>query len=613
MITETQIERICDAIESETGFDENLPEDGELHVDKLLPYICVYRYNEEPDPYFTRLVKTQGSYLIIKDTFSPTDLLKNISQAIVKKLNAFLIIELWPERKNHDAEFTILAPKNRAPATVKALERGLNELRLIYPKVTVKTTTSIRRHPEHLAPLLNIATSKDIGSLVLGLGIPTLYERPEEEEIYSLFFRKFFRKFSEILKRTVFEFIRVQTANPFNDYLMLGKTKIDQSTLEIDEVLADISQQMDFLLRITPVNSATAYNTFQDSHYAKTPAFTYRLIALDPELTKRKLYDLAIDKVQDPTLAYILRDKRLEIEKQLLMLEERGTPNFKYTGESLYGIVETETLDAAQTILENFPVQEHRKDIEYLDATGFAHFAQQELDFYQKKFPKLELKLEIRPDIAGIMVSGTKLLISDKLHMDGERTDALIQHEIGTHILTYCNGRLQPLKQMYAGFAGYDKLQEGLAVLAEYLVGGLTRNRLRLLAGRVIAVHAMIKGEKFPAVFHQLKAVYNFPDKTAYYITMRVFRGGGLTKDGVYLSGFLKLLAYLENGGELDLLFSGKFNHNHIPLIRELTLRGVLHKPMLPNYLNRPDVKERLKTLRAGIQITELLNSNLKP
>ena len=33
------------------------------------------------------------------------------------------------------------------------------------------------------------------------------------------------------------------------------------------------------------------------------------------------------------------------------------------------------------------------------------------------------------------------------------------------------------------GLTGYDTLQEGLAVLSEYLVGGLSRPRLRLLGG----------------------------------------------------------------------------------------------------------------------------------
>ena len=51
---------------------------------------------------------------------------------------------------------------------------------------------------------------------------------------------------------------------------------------------------------------------------------------------------------------------------------------------------------------------------------------------------------------------------------------ALLQHEIGTHVVTHVNGSRQPLRLLGAGLAGYDETQEGLAVFAEYLVGGLT-------------------------------------------------------------------------------------------------------------------------------------------
>jgi uncharacterized protein (TIGR02421 family) len=192
--------------------------------------------------------------------------------------------------------------------------------------------------------------------------------------------------------------------------------------------------------------------------------------------------------------------------------------------------------------------------------------------------------------------------------MDAQRCDALIQHEVATHILTYCNGKSQPLKQMYAGFAGYDELQEGLAVLAEYLVGGLTVNRLRLLAARVIAAHSLVMGATFIETFKLLKDEHHFPDRTAYYITMRIYRGGGLTKDAVYLAGLMQVMKYLENDGTIDTLYAGKFNITHVALIEELIHRDVLKEPILPRFLEREDVQERLQKIKKGITLIELLN-----
>ena len=76
-----------------------------------------------------------------------------------------------------------------------------------------------------------------------------------------------------------------------------------------------------------------------------------------------------------------------------------------------------------------------------------------------------------------------------------------------------------------------------MGVLAEFLVGGLTRPRLRLLAARVLAVQQMLEGAAFQEVFQELDREHFFERRIAFTIAMRVFRGGGLTKDLVYLRG----------------------------------------------------------------------------
>lgn len=608
MIERKTIQRIIRLIATGKPITEQIGETGMLHLDKLVPYICVYR-RTRPDAYFSRLLKTQASYLIADSTEDITRLLSEISNTVSAKLNAFLILEMWPVREDHKGLFTIYCPKKgKAPATIAALKEGINELKVIYPEVSTKVFSTQTRHPDGLAPLLPAEELKLSGILVIGIAVPTLYEKREEEEIYSLFYRKFYSKFSEILKRAAFEFIRVQTGNPFHHYLMLGKTNLDKVTLKADSDLAKISESMSFLLRTTPVNSTSEWEKFKKNKYTNPPAFKYRLITLDPELKKRKLYDIPIEHVEDPTLAFILRDKRLEIEKQLTMLEERGTVNFRYIGESVYGNVAPITLAAAKAILVRFPLGNAPGTYERINCYEFADKAQPMMDFYQSQFPKQKLSIEIRNDVAGIMVSKTRLLIGDQLSMDKNRCDALIQHEISTHILTYCNGKNQPLKQMYAGFAGYDQLQEGLAVLAEFLVGGLTVNRMRLLAARVLAAETMLRGASFIETFNLLRVDHNFPPFQAFYITMRIFRGGGLTKDAVYLAGLMNVLEYIREGGSLETLYTGKFNSNHVGLVEELLHRRVLNPPKLPLFLEREEVGKRLDFLKKGVAVTELLN-----
>lgn len=611
MIKEHQIDAelvqtICNKISDNVPVNAELPKKGLLHIDKLLPFICVYRY-KVMDVYFTRLLKTQASYLIVEDSIDISHLLEAMRLITSEKFEAFLILELWPNKDVLKNQFQIYGPKNKSMETVNALEEGFNEIKKTVSNVSTKFISTEFRHPKHLTPLVDVNTSKKLGTLVIGISIPAVYQNPETDELFSLFFRKFYTIFSETIKRAVYEFIRVQTTDVFENYLMLGKTHIDVVTLSSDTKIAEISERMSFLLRVTPVNSNEEWEKFEQNEFTTTPSFKYRLITIDPELEKRKLFNIPIDLVEDPTIAFILRGKRLEIEKQLIMLEERGSDNFRFIGESLYGVIREDVMDAAKHILATYPNGEIIQGSKRFNSSEFADRAQREIDYYAAKFPDLDLGIEVRDDVAGIMVSKSKLLINNEMNLDANRCDALIQHEIGTHILTYCNGKSQPLKQMYEGFEGYDQLQEGLAVIAEYLVGGLTVNRLRLLAGRVIAVQSMIDNASFIETFNLLRESYAFPNRVAYYISMRVYRGGGLTKDAVYLAGLIDLMRYLEKGGRLESLYTGKFNTTHIALIEELLYRNVLKQPVLPAFLERNEVKERLKKLRKGMNIVDLV------
>lgn len=601
------IEQICNDISDNKPVNIELPKKGILLIDKVLPFICIYRYKEQ-DYYFSRLLKTQASYMIVDETIDISHLLEAIRLITSQKFDTFLILEVWPNLETSHKQFQIYCPKNKASETVNALEEGFGELKKSFFNLTIKVINTKLRHPKHLTALFDVERSKKTGTLIIGISIPTLYKNTDTNELFSIFFREFYSVFSETIKRSVYEFIRVQTKDAFENFLMLGKTHIDAITFSADKQLAEISEKMSFLLRITPVNSNEEWDKFRESAFKETPDFKYRLIAIDPELEKRKLYNIPIDLVEDPTIAFILRGKRLEIDKQLTMLEERGTDNFRFIGESLYGVIQENVLEEAKNILNVFPRGENIKSKKRFNSFEFAEHAQREIDFYNEKFPGIGLTLEIRNDVAGIMVSKTKLLINDEISLDENRCDALIQHEVATHMLTYCNGKRQPLQQMYEGFEGYDQLQEGLAVIAEYLVDGLTVNRLRLLAGRVIAVNSMVNNATFIETFNLLQLEHSFPDRIAYSISMRVYRGGGLTKDAVYLAGLIDLMAYLKKGGNLENLYTGKFNINHIELIEELLYRNVLKQPELPRFLKRESVKLRLKRLRDGIAITELVN-----
>ncbi|MBZ0187863.1 MAG: DUF1704 domain-containing protein, partial [Candidatus Obscuribacterales bacterium] len=188
------------------------------------------------------------------------------------------------------------------------------------------------------------------------------------------------------------------------------------------------------------------------------------------------------------------------------------------------------------------------------------------------------------------------------------RAEALLGHEVGTHILTNYNGKAQPFRQLSAGLPGYDELQEPLAVLAEYLVGGLSNRRMRTLAARVIAVDALVAGGSFVDVFRILTREYRLHKDLAFGITMRVFRSGGFTKDVVYLRGLINLLEHLRHGLDLKSLYVGKFGMDYLPIIRELLWRKILVPPkLLPHFFASEESMKRLDRLKEGLTVLELV------
>ncbi len=321
---------------------------------------------------------------------------------------------------------------------------------------------------------------------------------------------------------------------------------------------------------------------------------------------------VATERVDDPTLSYVLRQTQDELDRQITMLADIGTFRFLPGSLQVFENVKPELRNLARKILQTLAVRDEPSQASrMLNGSAFARLAQAEIKYYRDQSPAFAAQASTRDDIySGLMVVGGHLLIGRETSIAKRRAEALLQHEVGTHLVTYYNGAAQPLRLLQVGLAGYDALQEGLAVLSEYLVGGLSEARMRTLAARVIAVDQMVRGSTFSNVFQQLVDEFGFEPRTAYTITLRVFRGGGLTKDALYLRGLTEIIDYLGSGGDLEPLLIGKIAVEHVPVVRELLLSGVLRPPPLrPKYLYSPETQRRLKGISSSTTVLDLIDS----
>jgi uncharacterized protein (TIGR02421 family) len=330
----------------------------------------------------------------------------------------------------------------------------------------------------------------------------------------------------------------------------------------------------------------------------------------EPDLVRRELYNLRLEDVTDPALHALFRAKRDEIARQVTALEDRDTSRFVYGTLQLYGTVSDPLVRAAEELLETIPPQ--APSTQTVTAGSFADAAREEFDRYRAVYPDFPVRVEVRDDISELMVSFGRLLIPESAVFRADRVEPLLHHEVGTHVVTYQNGARQPLTLLTIGLPGYDETQEGLAVLAEYLVGGLDPRRLRVLAARVVAVDKMLRGADFLEIFESLRAEHRIPTKTAWSIAIRVMIGGGSVKDAIYLRGITRILDALAEGSTLEALLVGKLALDHIALVQELLDRGVLVEPWIrPRWLDVPGAQERLRRLRTGVAVTDLYEGDI--
>ncbi len=360
-----------------------------------------------------------------------------------------------------------------------------------------------------------------------------------------------------------------------------------------DAELNAIAGAFDFLLAVSPVNTNEAMVTFLKGHAETTPEFVYRPLGLDPRSLRNRLQKIDFSRLHEPLIEGLLLEKRRELDTQLHMLECRGEAGFCEHSQTLYGSVSDELLAAAKEILA--AKQPHMGRQQTVGAAEIKRRAEILVGHYRSHDPRFDPVIEMRGDVAGMLVSYPKLMIDDSAKISEQRVDPLLSHEVSVHLLTGFNGAQQGLSIFSTGLAGYEEIQEGLGVFAEWAVGGLTTPRLRLLAGRVVAVHALLAGADFLECYRLLHHDCGIRPRRAFGIAARVFRSGGLAKDAIYLRGFFRVMEWLADGGDMAPFWRAKIALVHVPVMEQLFERGLLHEArLIPEFMQRDSTLHRI-------------------
>lgn len=609
MIAPEFVDQIGEQLAANKRVRRKLPLWGRVHIDRQLPFLCVYRRpTRRSDPGTEHLVMSQPSYIIAsaQKSLGLPALVQRIAAEMEAVFGGFLLVELWslPEETSTEPlqspAFRLLVPDG-LPATVQALENALSRIEIGGLWASVEIETGVRPVPARFPSLLNGDQP------TIGIGVKPIYRM--NGMLLPLVHQALIEEMNRVFQRAFFLFARTQTRMHPPHFHVLGRRAVVKAVWEIDRQLTEIDSSFDFLLQTTPINTAAAWRSFRRSKFERPPTLYYRPHPIDPAALKRELWNIDVERVEDPTLQNLFREKRVELDTQLSMLASINTPRFFYGSMQLYGDLDDTLVSAAVDLLRTISPRSRDVDARNtLDTHTFIGYARDEIARYRQERPDFAAQVYERDNVTGMMVSSGDLLVGKDLRIPRSRAAALLSHEIGVHIVTYYNGRAQPLKLLQHGLSGYDELQEGLAVLAEYLVGGLSKPRLRLLAGRVVAAHSLINGATFVDTYRLLNRTYGFNQRTAFGITVRTHRAGGLTKDAVYLRGLIKVLLHLGQTALHECLFIGKIALEHIPIVQELQRRQVLQAPaVIPHFLQTPQTQSRLDLLSGGLRVNDLV------
>ncbi len=188
------------------------------------------------------------------------------------------------------------------------------------------------------------------------------------------------------LEQAYFAFVAAAQIAASGTLSCTGRDSVVKAVLEIDRQLADIDRSFDLLLQATPVNAESAWREFRRSRFEKPPMFYYRPLAIDPTLLKRQLYLIPVERIEDPTLSYLFRQKQEELDRQITLLSDVDTPRFLPESLQIYGGVSDWLLQHANELLDRVPTRSGEDSMRgQLNATEFAKRAQQELGYYQQQ------------------------------------------------------------------------------------------------------------------------------------------------------------------------------------------------------------------------------------
>lgn len=357
--------------------------------------------------------------------------------------------------------------------------------------------------------------------------------------------------------------------------------------LAIDHALAQLDESLMLLKLLKPVNLVEERERARvDRRY--DPVLQYAPLEIDLDAVEERLLALEPD---DSPIGTLLGKKRNELLQRVSLLRARGNARqFSDASRALFGAPSSVLLSAARSFVNgqtacDLPAPESAM----LGAAEAARRFSEVLERYGLHDWRVEVSERM---VADCTVGGGKIYVREGARFSPAHVDALVAHEIETHVLTAENGSHQPYELFRRGCANYLDTQEGLAIVNQNRVLPPFHEK-RLGAARSLLGAAFALEHSFSETLAYLEEELGYRPEKALAKAFDLKRGlsrteepGAFTKGIVYFRGQRAIELFQKEGGDLKRLYVGKVAIEDLTTIEKVA--GLKSPLVLPAFLREP-------------------------
>ena len=455
---------------------------------------------------------------------------------------------------------------------ISQFEKQLNHITL--PNLEVRAATDGVFHGRGY--LITHINAHFDNTLVIPTAVKKIFMDEVTGDVYPLVLEELKAGLKSAISETAAFFVRRYGKKKKTQKADVLSSTISPEVFILDKELYSLCKSVETLNFINPLNIIAQRNKFLNKNNYVSPDFNYKQLDINPYKFREQLYKLPVDNVNDAGIQQLYRHVIDNLASKIDLLATIGTDDFVYNSLKYYGEPNSTDIANARFILHlNSNHNNHINKI--LNADEAIHYFKEQAENWGlncriEKSSKLVAKAMVNNEKALLLINKSASFTEKELH-------AYAYHELGIHMLTTINAKKHPLKVFSLGLTGNTHTQEGIALYSEYCSGSLTIQRLQTIALRVIAVQYMLEHGDFVKTYHALMNEFELEKDFTFTLTTRVYRGGGFTKDYLYLKGFRDIINLVKTNS-IDNLLIGKTGLLDFEITNELVERGMINKPI---------------------------------